>query len=189
MIQVFQIFQIYSLPVCLAVPSDSKMPLYIVMGIAIVLMTLGIIRRTSGRSALKSNEADRRIPSLRDHIEVKENLQKLLIDLQDLARQINAHIDTRFCKLEVLLKEADRTIKKLEDLGLASKSQSPTAQESPLDRQEKVDPEREMIYKLADAGKSCVEIARDLNKNTGEIELILSLRRTGRPNKIDYRIG
>jgi hypothetical protein len=36
--------------------------------------------------------------------------------------------------------------------------------------------------------KSPVEIARELNKNTGEIELILSLRRRGKKG-IDYTIG
>ncbi|HON68184.1 MAG TPA: hypothetical protein PLS23_16985, partial [Phycisphaerae bacterium] len=37
-----------------------------------------------------------------------------------------------------------------------------------------------IVYELADAGFSCVEIAKDLGKTPGEIELILNLRRTAR---------
>jgi hypothetical protein len=154
--------------------------------IAIILMMRGITRRIRGKSAMTSREAEARIPSLREQMDVRNNLQKLLVDLQELARQINGHIDTRFCKLEVLLKEADRKIQQLEMMGLKGKSSLPEAAPGP--RAEKSDPGRELIYKLADGGKSSLEIARELNKNTGEIELILSLRRSGRKG-IDYTIG
>lgn len=153
---------------------------------AIIVMMRGITRRIRGKSALTRQEAEARIPSLREQLEVRSNLQKLIVDLQDLARQINGHIDTRFCKLEVLLKEADQKIRQLEALGFGGKP--PKDAQPPARAEEKTDPERELIYKLADAGKSPVDIARELNKNTGEIELILSLRRSGRKG-IDYTVS
>lgn len=150
----------------------------------VVLMRVNS-RRARGKLGITAAEAEARIPSLRDQVDVKNHLQKLLIDLQDLARQINAHIDTRFCKLEVLLKEADQKIQQLQALNAGG---TPPAAASPP---AEPDPERQLIYKLADAGRSPVEIAAELHKNTGEIELILSLRRSANKTgpKIDYRIG
>ncbi len=156
-----------------------------VVVIAVMFMMRGITRRIKGKSAITQTEAEARIPSLREQLDVRNNLQKLLVDLQDLARQINGHIDTRFCKLEVLLKEADRKIRQLEEMGFGEKSPKDRPPAPPA---EKIDPERELIYKLADAGKTSLDIARELNKNTGEIELILSLRRRGSKG-IDYTIG
>ncbi len=154
---------------------DLVAPICIV--VAVIFLLIGTRLRRHQNKNIRE-EAMRKIPSLREHRSVQTELEKLLVDLQDLARQINAQIDTRFCKLEVLIKEADEKIRKLQ--ALKNGSNPPTLQEES-------DPEKSLIYKLADAGKSSVEIARELNKNTGEIELILSLRRSRRSG-IDYRI-
>ena len=158
-------------------------PVILIGGLAAVLLFKNSRRKRRGESVVMSDaEAQRRIPSLKEHLNVRADLEKLIIDLQDLSRQINAHIDTRFCKLEVLMREADAKIRKLEALnaGKASNSRSGV---------EEIDPEKSLVYKLADAGKTSVEIAREMNKNTGEIELILSLRRsTSGSNGIDYRV-
>jgi DNA-binding NarL/FixJ family response regulator len=39
-----------------------------------------------------------------------------------------------------------------------------------------IDPQHEAVYALADQGKATAEIARQLNRPNGEIELILALR-------------
>jgi hypothetical protein len=41
--------------------------------------------------------------------------------------------------------------------------------------------ERQSIYDLADAGKTPVEIAEETGRDTGEVELILALRRGSTP--------
>jgi hypothetical protein len=38
------------------------------------------------------------------------------------------------------------------------------------------DPVAEDVYRLADGGKSSVEIAKELGEHTGKVELILALR-------------
>ncbi len=188
-------------------------------GIGVILLLYSTTRRISGKSKLKQSQAANMIPSVRQQQDIKCDLQRLLVDLQDLARQINAHIDTRFCKLEVLIKQADEKIKRLEQLANSqnkivggsndnvsnvsldenesgkfeeTNQESLSSAQRPEDRPERIDPERALIYKLADRGKSIVEIARELNKNTGEIELILSLRRSERQargeHQIDFRI-
>jgi len=41
----------------------------------------------------------------------------------------------------------------------------------------RIDPMHQEIYRLADEGKPPTEIARQLGRTTGEVELILNLRR------------
>ncbi len=174
----------------LAIPIGQVIPL-VFMAIGVVLLLYASTRRLVGKAGLSQEEAARKIPQLREHLEVKERLEKLLIELQELAREINAHIDTRFCKLQVLMEEADKKIQKLEALNSSIKTPSEKT-ESSDDEYENVDPEHKVIYQLADKGMSAVDIAKQVNKTVGEVELVLSLRKTKREanNKprIDYRI-
>lgn len=148
---------------------------YILMGVAVFLLLYSSTRRLAGKVSFENIERKKKVADLTKHYEIRNDLEKLIINLQDLSRQINGHIDTRFCKLEVLLEEADAKIKHLEEL---LHEKITPAQHEKKEEVEEVDPEKAMIYKLADSGKSAVEIAQELGKNTGEIELILSLRRS-----------
>ena len=111
-------------------------------------------------------------------LESKERLRRdlgtLIGELQDLSRKISAEIDTRFAKLEAAIRDADRRIAVLNRLsrGLADKD----AQQSGETQDEDI--RYVIVYELSDAGLSPVDIARDLGKTPGEIELILNLRRT-----------
>jgi hypothetical protein len=166
-----------TIPIALETQTIKDLVAPICIGVAVVFLLIGTRLRRNQKDTVRE-EALKKLPSLRDHRVVEAELEKLLVDLQGLSRQISAQIDTRFCKLEVLLKEADEKIRKLEALRNGSKA--PT-------QPEESDPEKSLIYTLADAGKTPVEIAREMNKNPGEIELILSLRRS-RQSGIDYRI-
>lgn len=173
--------EILTVPLLLNFTFDKELVVPVMIALAAGFMLIGARRRVR-RGGTTREEAQRQIPSLREQMDVRANLEKLLMDLQDLSRQINGHIDTRFCKLEVLLKDADEKIRRLEALNSgATVPRSATEQET--------DPLKQMIYKLSEMGKSSVEIAREVNKNTGEVELILSLRRSKNgPPRIDYRI-
>jgi DNA-binding NarL/FixJ family response regulator len=104
-----------------------------------------------------------------------------------LARQISAQIDTRSSKLEVLMKEADQKIALLQSLchGQPTPSQSPDSPANSLPKSSAtqqieapaVDPRHVQVYTLADQGRTPLEIAQQLNRPSGEIELILALRR------------
>lgn len=133
---------------------------------------------------------------------VRRDMETLLIELEELARKINAQIDTKFAKLEQSITDADRRVSALRILieeakrvrgenspnaepEDASKPSAPVqtpshspatavpanehSQASPSDR-------RRRVYELADAGRSAVEIARELGTQPGEVELILNLR-------------
>jgi hypothetical protein len=95
-----------------------------------------------------------------------------MVELQELSRRIGAEIDTRFAKLEAAMRDADRRIAVLNRLsGMAGDVGKDVAERNRGDRRHAV------IYELADAGFSSVDIARDLGKTPGEVELILNLRK------------
>ena len=132
---------------------------------------------------------------------VEREMSNLLVELSEMARQMTAQLDTRAAKLELLLKEADEKILLLKQAGagaLADGQSGPasaaaTALEgvimearAPVDAampepQQQLDPRHARVYDLADEGHSPQEIARELERPSGEIELILALRsRSGR---------
>jgi DNA-binding NarL/FixJ family response regulator len=58
----------------------------------------------------------------------------------------------------------------------ASAPQQPEFQAESTE-QPMIDPRHALVYALADQGRSCKDIAQELNRPSGEIELILALRR------------
>jgi DNA-binding NarL/FixJ family response regulator len=108
-------------------------------------------------------------------------MQNVLVEMAELARQISAQIDTRSSKLEVLMKEADERIAHLQSLsrgqptGLTSNS-LPDSTEAQQADASALDPRNVQVYALADQGRTPLEIAQQLNRPSGEIELILALR-------------
>ncbi|HEY4329883.1 MAG TPA: hypothetical protein VGN88_09115, partial [Phycisphaerae bacterium] len=130
--------------------------------------------------------------------------QALLADLEETSRRLTAQLDNRYTRLEQLMAEADEKIKRLEGLSQGGEVSKMPATIGPKDvapgagngaavteaqralsrlRQERgaplpeQDPAYQPIYSLADGGKSPREIAQQLGRQPGEIELILALRR------------
>ena len=114
-----------------------------------------------------------------------------------------AQVDNRYRKLEQLVAEADEKIRRLETLmaearqmgqpGAGGRTPVPAAGAAGNAamggadlvnrlRQERgapaaaEDPAYRPIYQLADLGKSAREIAQELGRQPGEVELILALR-------------
>jgi hypothetical protein len=108
---------------------------------------------------------------------VERQMQNLLVEMSEMARQITAQIDTRSARLEVLIGEADEKIAELRRL---AEGEGPKVQVEmrPVLRQiaKAHDDRYEEIYGLADEGQSPQEIAGHLGKPRGEVELILALR-------------
>jgi hypothetical protein len=109
-------------------------------------------------------------------------MSNLPVELSEMARQITAQLDTRAGKLELLIKEADEKIAALREatppttaLPYAMPVEKPPADSEPAAR---VDPAHAEVYTLADQGRSAREIAAQLSRPDGEIELILALRST-----------
>ena len=119
--------------------------------------------------------------SLAQQRAVERQMQNVLVDMSEMARQITAQLDTRAAKLELLIKDADAKIAAMGAAPPAVKGRMlkvpavETANEMQLP-ENPPDPRHADIYTLADQGRSPAEIARQLNRPSGEIELILALR-------------
>jgi DNA-binding NarL/FixJ family response regulator len=130
---------------------------------------------------------------LSQHRAVERQMENLLVELSEMARQITAQLDTRAVKLDLLIKEADEKLAalKLATDGLAQLASfnaqnlpglgnSAGARPIPIPLpQEPADPRHTAIYQLADNGRSVREIAQQLGHPSGEVELILALRPHG----------
>lgn len=130
--------------------------------------------------------------------EVATEVQALLADLEETSRRLTAQLDNRYTRLEQLLAEADEKIRKLQELTptAPAPTSSQPAPATPLPQPVVIDAQRTLvrlrtergappaeqdpayqpIYTLADGGKTSREIAQQLGRQPGEIELILALR-------------
>lgn len=157
--------------------STSRWMLGIVSGLTIVYAVTRPFRR-------RKDPLARQPSSLAGQRAVEREMSNLLVELSEMARQVSAQLDTRAAKLELLIKEADEKIASLKsagaDAGFASAGGARAALEAmTLKRAEpEVDPRHAEIYALADQGRSSREIAQQLRRPDGEVELILALRET-----------
>ena len=157
-----------------------------------VLATMYLILRARSRKKpdpLKSTGVQL---SLAQQRQVERDLQRLMVELLDTARQITGQVELRSRKLEVLIADADQRIERLRIAESPAAAQSPGAPPpaAPISPNEAAatppepanielppDPRHAEVYALADEGSTTFEIARRLNRPNGEIELILALRR------------
>jgi hypothetical protein len=125
--------------------------------------------------------------SLAGQREVERQMTELLVELEQMARQMTSQIDTRAAKLELLIKEADEKIALLRRLEQGSPSESPSAGGVPAAAPSQqpdiapglapaIDPRHAEVYELADTGLTARQIAQQLGRPYGEIELILAIR-------------
>ncbi len=159
-------------PLLVNILSDNRLVPLAVALIAVVFL-MSSMRRHQRRQAERAAAplpAQRPPPAVG---QIHRDLDELMVELQELSRRISAEIDTRFVKLEAAMRDADRRIAVLNRLTrqlgerMAAESNGAAGQ----------DARHAIIYELADAGFTPVEIAKDLGRTPGEVELILNLRR------------
>lgn len=119
--------------------------------------------------------------SLAGQRQVEKQMTELLVELEQMARQMSSHLDTRAAKLEILLKEADEKIDLLRQ-GVAEGA-APRAVRIDAAAALSAGPDERHteIYDLADQGRSARQIAQHLHRPQGEIELIIALRGPQKP--------
>ena len=98
--------------------------------------------------------------------ELRATMERLVIELEELSREVSAKIDTKMKTLEVLIRQADERIDALKNL-------VPTSDE----KSRELAARYSEVYELADSGTSLGDIAKQMGMHAGEVELILSLRR------------
>jgi hypothetical protein len=118
--------------------------------------------------------------SLAQQRSVDRQMQNVLVELSEMARQITAQLDTRAAKLDALIREADQRIAAMKSPAAeTTQPASPAVQQFMAESMDQpmIDARHALVYALADQGRSCKDIAQELNRPSGEIELILALRR------------
>jgi hypothetical protein len=161
--------------------SEKNAP-WLIIGVGVFIMTYIVVRPFLRR---KNDPMDKPAfgRSLSQQRTVERQMESLLVELTEMTRQMSAQLDTRSAKLELLIKEADEKIGQLRQMqqGLPAMPTvtTPAFEAVPIPAaapMSEPDPSHAEVYTLADRGKSVSEIAADLSRPSGEIELILALR-------------
>ena len=150
----------------------QKWALVCAAGLTVVYMVMRPFKKRKDPLAHPTNL------SLAGQREVERQMTELLVELEQMARQMTAQLDTRARKLELLINEADQKIAALQSAGdspamLPQFIPAETAASAP---KSVADPRHARVYELADAGQAARQIAHQLERPQGEIELILALR-------------
>lgn len=119
---------------------------------------------------------------------VKSDLTEFMVQLQQVAREINAQLDTKFIKLERSISDADDRIARLQRTIRAADGEpmlDVTVSDDPAGQtiappRTSLSARRQRIFSLADTGESAASIAAQMGVSVGEVDLILKLR-TVRP--------
>jgi hypothetical protein len=133
--------------------------------------------------------------------QVERDIGNLMVEMLETARQMTAQLDTRAARLEMLMKEADGRLAALKAAAAGSPASGPALsferpiisvpspmahspmpspavepEPEPARPETPPDPRHSEIYVMADQGRTPQDIARQLNRPNGEVELILALR-------------
>jgi CBS-domain-containing membrane protein len=154
------------------------------MGLCLVLVSSG--RRFLGGQRLRRSLRRASEPSDVDSVATVRDAKEVMVQLDQVARRIHGRLDAKLDRLESLLREADQRIDQLARsvraadgrpvLDVTLQAAGPK-DSSGVKAVEPADPAMEAVYRLADGGLAADQIAQELGKVTGEVELILGLRR------------
>ena len=151
---------------------------------ALALLMISTYRRSRvARGGQRRNVRERYAELQRDSQD-KRDAEQVILELDQVARQIHGRLDTKLAMLETVIRDADQRIDHLSQLVRTARGdlsidvtmggEDPNAS-PPGDADG--DPHAG-IHHLAEGGLTPVEIARETGRSIGEIELILALRKT-----------
>jgi hypothetical protein len=145
-----------------------------IIGLAVIILLITLIVRKR-EPAERANRTSHVTPAQQRTLE--RDVSSLIAALSEMAQAVGSELDERALRLEKLLAAADERIRDLEGLSNdhdgASRIPTTTASATPVATN---DPRHAEIYALADRGLPAVDIAKNLARPKGEIELILALR-------------
>jgi hypothetical protein len=178
---------------------DSSQILILGLAILGLLVVMRVTRRRLGAAQTSERKSVReRYQELASPQAVVRDMEEVMAELDQLSRQIHGRLDTKLARLEAVIRDADERIDRLARLvrsadggstldvtvadsepGESVPSSRPA--ESILEERtaasRRLQPNRARILQMADRGMSPLQIAEATGRTTGEIELILSLRK------------
>jgi hypothetical protein len=159
---------------------------FVVMILVVLVVGVGVILVVSTRAKIERRNAERGTP--REQI---ERIRARALDGTDpevataellaTAQRLAAQLDNKAERLDLLIREADERLAALEEAARwapdgAGRIHGDRAQAE----EDALDPLAAAVHRLADEGRSPVEIARELDEQVGKVELVLALRRQRR---------
>lgn len=168
-----------------AVPLKTDPAMIVLACIGALGLVYFMFLRPKAKNAGRRGDPLKAQPSQRQSLSAERAseraMQSLVLELEQLARKMGAQLDTKAAKLDALIREADEKATMLKgaitqakaagisDAVVRGKSGHADSGLAALGRHND-------IYSLSDNGSSPDEIARKLNRPSGEVELILALR-------------
>ncbi len=165
-----------------------------ILFILLAVFSLGRSRKKNPPSG-PSLTAREQIERVRQRQGVRDDLQGLMVEIEQMAKRLGAQLDAKTVHMEKTLREADERIAQLKALhetaplhtdpaappaapppAPADPPEDPAAPGPPGHDAPYIDPLTRDIYALADAGKGPQTIAQELHEHVGKVELILALR-------------
>jgi hypothetical protein len=124
-------------------------------------------------------------PTAEDAAGATRDLERAMLELDQLARQLHGRLDTKIARLEALLREADQRLARLEPtrpvvappvprVDVTLEAQPPDPPAAPA---EAIELRHDAVCQLADEGLAPPDIAQRVGRPSGEVELILALRK------------
>ncbi len=177
-----------------SVTSGQVMLLGIVAVVTALSLISGARRRREGGPSPKAYARELTV-RLKEQHAVKGDLSDLMLQLQEVAREVNGQLDTRFAKLERSIADADERIARLSrltgephgkpvvdvTLGDTPPMESTTPES---DASKSKTPFREQVRALYGQGVSIADIAHRFSRPVGEVELAVSLVKTSRSGRV-----
>jgi len=160
-------------------------PALVIVGLTLVLLVGLKLKRRNRDLARLDGRADRPAGGS----DGREIIERMAVDLEEVARSISALLDTRMRALEKLIRDADERIVRMQSLEVregggpadpAKAEGQPTDAQRAAEKAEDTLTHHAHIYRLADGGLSVQEIAEQTGYPAGEVELVLSLRKATR---------
>jgi hypothetical protein len=162
--------------------SAATWVLVVAAALFLALWALRLRRRPSGLAPVPGRFSDAAELA-------RDELERLLGEIQEVSREHIARLDTKIRLLNQLLLDCEQKKKEIEELlGRASPPPpvpgpapgSPPGEPAPRPAKA-ANPLHEQVYRLQDSGKDLGEICAATGLEKGEVELILGLRRMPPP--------
>lgn len=94
--------------------SNGMMMVLLVLCATTIMIML--LRRHQFRGVTGRDMARDHLARIRDQHKLRESMDQLLVELEEVSRRVGAQVDTKFVKLETVIRDADDRIARLEDL-------------------------------------------------------------------------
>ena len=166
--------------------STSQIIMLAAAVVGLTILMLSTRRKLRNHQRRTEPTARERFTELEREVKTTRNVEEVMLELDQLSRQIHGRLDTKFAKLEAIIRDADQRIAELSRLLRASSGDAAcdvtveatgADEPSPDSSPEFADHPRVAVYQLAESGLSPSQIAEKVGKPLGEVELILALQR------------